>query len=338
MEEENYFEIFDIPSEEDIWNKNLMIPSLKGLLIHPTNESGSERIFEREYYTTSNENPGVLFDITNKAEIKSMRKCKFIKLKDFEPTEILHENIDKKYFDIKNIRYINIIFHNKNLLYLYKYINFILSKKVDNTKVDTKYLDNLLYIFNIITDVDTFNYLVNDKNDYKFECKKEYKTFGQSIDDESQNIYYNHNKNYIIDLYTSSDKLMRGIGYKRAYANKLFTDNFGLLSAFYPGIKETPSSLPVPIDKENFSVLTIDDNISSIMYTQGKNRMNTPKLHGGEDQYLPINISISEILEILLEKIKDFFMIGILKGEGTGVTKGLPVIGESCAIYKIKRF
>ncbi len=301
-------------STEDIWNRNLMIPSLKGLLIEPIIDSDFQITLERDCYTTSYDKPGILFDTKKFIIIKSLRKYK-------TPGSNSLISYYKKYSKniIEKIRYINIIFHNKNLLYLYKYINFILATKFE------KKVDNFLYIFNVITDIETFNYLENDKFEYTFNYETEYKTFGQYVNHKSANINFNHTKKYIIDLYTSSDELMRGIGYKRAFVNKLFTSNFDYLVHFYGYV-----------NSEEFSVLTIDDNISSVMYVGKNRRLKLPKGKDPEkDEYVEQNISVSEIYEILLRKIENYFMVGIIKGGGTPQNAQDESIGGDCAIYKL---
>lgn len=223
-------------------------------------------------------------------------------------------------FSENDIRYINIIYYKKNLNYLYKYISFILnSSRTDN-----------LYIFNIVCDSKTYENLIND--DYVIseydDIGDKYISFQKIINDDI-NIPIKED-NFIIDLYSCENNLMYGIGFKRAFINKLFTDNRNRFK------------------NHDLCVLNIDDNITNIVdiidcMKKNEKCRKSPLSHIviKENNVENVCISMKELFEIMLYKIpNECYIMGIYKGSGErdnkkNDEKKFNKITNSVAIYKL---
>jgi hypothetical protein len=142
----------------------------------------------------------------------------------------------------------------------------------------------------------------------------------------NQNINIPIYNNYILDIYSFNNINMYGIGCKRAFINKLFTDNELVLKNNFQISKEK-------FDKNKFSIMILDDNITNIgdvnLVSSKLNEKDPIKWLGKKDyelykdilskrhQISDVCISIKELYEILLSKCmtKDnIYVSGILKG------------------------
>jgi hypothetical protein len=235
----------------------------------------------------------------------------------------LKKQLKHKKFSEIDTRYINIIYYKKNLNYLYKYISFILN----STKT------NKLYIFNIVCDHKTYENLIND--DYVIseydEIDDKYISMKKIINNDI-NIPIKED-NFIIDLYSCQNNLMYGIGFKRAFINKLFTDNRDRF------------------DNHDLCVLNIDDNITNIvdiidcMKKNEECRKTPPLIYIAtkENNVENVCISMKELFEIMLYKIPvECYIMGIYKGSGERDMKSkdddkidFNPISNSAAIYKL---
>jgi len=233
----------------------------------------------------------------------------------------LKKQLQHNKFSENDTRYINIVFYKKNLNYLYKYISFILnSSRTDN-----------LYIFNIVCDSKTYKNLIND--DYVIseydDIDDKYISLKKIINDDI-NIPIKED-NFIIDLYSCENNLMHGIGFKRAFINKLFTDNKNRFK------------------NHDLCVLNIDDNITNVVNIidcmREDSDCNSPLRHIGATKYNFENenmcISIKDLFENMMEKIpNECYVMGIYAGEGEGDNKKndekkFNKITNSTYIYKL---
>ena len=203
-----------------------------------------------------------------------------------------------------NTRYITIIYYKKNMKYLYKYISYILNSQ-------NIYPENI-YIFNIICDNITYNKLLNDKESYM--DSKPFTTSYETLETIiNKDVRIEIKNKIIIDLYSWKDKLMLGIGCKRAFANKLFTDRNDF--------------------NNDFSMLILDDNISSIIDREkcikidekcAKNPKNIRYIGSKSDKIEKLSqmcIPIKDLYEEMLIKIsknENCYILGILKGRAEG--------------------
>jgi len=165
-----------------------------------------------------------------------------------------------------NIIYIAIILYNRSIEYVNNYLRFLL-QVVDNSEN--------IYNFVFIMDKELINILINsaDKFDIssfnlqyymRFNTLLEYFLLNskenKTIEDQNQinyileniqvNLKVNQVQNVIVDFYSSEKfiikyniDLMKGIGCKRAFINKLFSDN---------------------LEDENSKIMVLDDNITGI--------------------------------------------------------------------------
>lgn len=220
-----------------------------------------------------------------------------------------------KYYDDKpkQIRYINIIYYNKNLDYLYKYIKFILNSGVNEL------IENNLYIFNIICDIKTYDLLKSEKKmstSTMSICDSDdeynYESFTKIINEQINNCLKSK-FNLIIDLYGCKHRLSYGISFKRAFGNKLLTDNITILTS---NLKESSST---EFNETTFNVLNIDDNITDITDFNkciGCTFRTNPNS-------IPSNVCVSIIdvydaLLVISENNKNILVNGIGAGSGMG--------------------
>jgi hypothetical protein len=234
----------------------------------------------------------------------------------------LKKQLKHKKFSEIDTRYINIIYYKKNLNYLYKYISFILN----STKT------NKLYIFNIVCDHKTYENLINDDYDISEydEIDDKYISMKKIINDDI-NIPIKED-NFIIDLYSCQNNLMYGIGFKRAFINKLFTDNRDRF------------------DNHDLCVLNIDDNITNIVdiidcMKKNEECKKSPlrQIGGNSINIEDMCISIKKLFEIMLYKIpNECYIMGIYKGAGEGDSTdpddaeiNFNTVSNSAAIYKL---
>jgi hypothetical protein len=234
----------------------------------------------------------------------------------------LKKQLQHNKFSENDRRYINIVYYKKNLNYLYKYISFILNSSTTDK----------LYIFNIVCDSKTYknliidNYIISDIYD---NIGDKYISLKKIINDDI-NIPIKED-NFIIDLYSCENNLMHGIGFKRAFINKLFTDNRDRFT-----------------DPE-FCVLNIDDNITNVVNIidcmREDSYCNSPLRHIGARKYNFENenmcISIKDLFENMMKKIpNECYVMGIYAGAGEGDNKKIDdekfnKITNSTYVYKL---
>lgn len=227
--------------------------------------------------------------------------------------------------EMETTYYIAILVFNRNLLYVENYISFL-------RQMTEETADDFLLHFVLVADMETYNAIIEPlpSEEKMIHTGSAYRRFLYETPVDEKQIKYA--SNVIVDMYTTSllnlrgVDLLKGIGAKRAFINKLFSDNFS--------------------DDETFQIMVLDDNITGIcdLKTSGL----TPRNYNSKDKGDHTGIHDIPVLNVALQlfadsaKDIDCIVRGIIKGQGIGEDKKKDSdenptyeVSNSRAVYKM---